>query len=105
MPAKTGAQYVSRLSERPCEVWLRGERIEDVTTHPALRNGAVASCRAEGALLELVRETDDERIVCRFNLSAEALALHDTPEGEILCTVNQASPTSLGPYAAILLRA
>ena len=73
--------------------------------HPALRNGAVASCRAEGALLELVRETDDERIVCRFNLSAEALALHDTPEGEILCTVNQASPTSLGPYAAILLRA
>ena len=39
MPAKTGAQYVSRLSERPCEVWLRGERIEDVTTHPALRNG------------------------------------------------------------------
>ena len=39
MPAKTGAQYISGLSERPREVWLRGERIEDVTTHPALRNG------------------------------------------------------------------
>ena len=39
MPAKTGAQYISRLSEMSTEVWIRGERIEDVTTHPALRNG------------------------------------------------------------------
>ena len=39
MPAKTGAQYVSRPSQRPTEVWIRGERVEDATTHPALRNG------------------------------------------------------------------
>lgn len=39
MPAKTGAQYISGLSEMSTEVWIRGERIEDVTTHPALRNG------------------------------------------------------------------
>ena len=39
MPAKTGAQYISRLSEMSTEVWIRGERIEDVTTHPAVRNG------------------------------------------------------------------
>ena len=42
MPAKTGAQYVSGLSERPREVWLRGEKIKDVTTHPALRNGVAS---------------------------------------------------------------
>ena len=39
MPAKTGAQYISGLSEMSTEVWIRGERIEDVTSHPALRNG------------------------------------------------------------------
>ncbi len=39
MPAKTGAQYISGLSEMSTEVWIRGERIEGVTTHPALRNG------------------------------------------------------------------
>ena len=39
MPAKTGAQYISGLSAMSTEVWIRGERIEDVTTHPALRNG------------------------------------------------------------------
>ena len=39
MPARSGADYISRLREQPAEVWLGGERIKDVTTHPALRNG------------------------------------------------------------------
>jgi len=39
MPAKTGAEYIAGLKERPREVWIRGELVEDVTTHPALRNG------------------------------------------------------------------
>ena len=39
MPAKSGAQYISRLSQIHPEVWIRGERIEYVTTPPALRNG------------------------------------------------------------------
>ena len=39
MPAKTGAQYVANLRGDPAEVWMRGERVEDVTTHPALAGG------------------------------------------------------------------
>ena len=39
MPARTGKDYIAGLQERPKEVWLRGERIKDVTSHPALRNG------------------------------------------------------------------
>ena len=39
MPAKTGAQYIANLRENPAEVWMRGERIEDVTTHPTLKGG------------------------------------------------------------------
>jgi 4-hydroxyphenylacetate 3-monooxygenase len=42
MPARTGAQYLAGLREQEREVWLRGERVKDVTTHPALRNGAHA---------------------------------------------------------------
>ena len=39
MPAKTGQQYIDGLRENPAEVWMRGERIKDVTTHPALKGG------------------------------------------------------------------
>ncbi|QBD77760.1 4-hydroxyphenylacetate 3-monooxygenase, oxygenase component [Ktedonosporobacter rubrisoli] len=35
MPARTGAEYIRDLRERQGEVWISGERIEDVTTHPA----------------------------------------------------------------------
>jgi aromatic ring hydroxylase len=39
MPARTGQQYITGLQEHPREVWIEGERVQDVTTHPALRNG------------------------------------------------------------------
>ena len=42
MPARTGAQYLAGLRERKTEVWLRGERVTDVTTHPGLAGGARA---------------------------------------------------------------
>jgi 4-hydroxyphenylacetate 3-monooxygenase len=42
MPARTGAQYLAGLRQRPTEVWLRGERVNDPTTHPGLANGAKA---------------------------------------------------------------
>ena len=39
MPARTGAEYIANLKENGPEVYLRGERVEDVTTHPGLRGG------------------------------------------------------------------
>ncbi len=39
MPARTGAEYITGLRENGPEVYLHGERVKDVTTHPALRNG------------------------------------------------------------------
>jgi 4-hydroxyphenylacetate 3-monooxygenase len=39
MPARTGEAYTKGIQEHPREVWIDGERVEDVTTHPALRNG------------------------------------------------------------------
>ena len=37
MTVRTGTQFIEGLRSRPREVWLNGERVEDVTEHPALR--------------------------------------------------------------------
>lgn len=39
MPARTGGEYIKGLQAQPREVWIGGERVQDVTTHPALRGG------------------------------------------------------------------
>src|ERR687887_2486219 len=39
MPARTGAEYIAGLQKRAADVYIHGERVQDVTTHPALRNG------------------------------------------------------------------
>ena len=49
MPARTGEAYIKGLKEHPREVWIDGERVQDVTTHPALRNGV----RSVAALYDL----------------------------------------------------
>jgi 4-hydroxyphenylacetate 3-monooxygenase len=40
MPARTGAEYLKGLKEQPREIYLGGQRVEDVTTFPGLANGA-----------------------------------------------------------------
>jgi 4-hydroxyphenylacetate 3-monooxygenase len=42
MAARTGKQYLAGLREQEREVWLGGERVRDVTTHPGLKGGARA---------------------------------------------------------------
>jgi len=45
MPARTGQQYLAGLRAQEREVWLGGERVRDVTTHPGLARGARAVAR------------------------------------------------------------
>ncbi len=40
MPARTGKEYLQGLRDRPPEVWVGGQRVEDVTSHPGFANGA-----------------------------------------------------------------
>ncbi len=40
MPARSGADYLERLREASPEIYMEGQRIKDVTAHPALGNGA-----------------------------------------------------------------
>jgi 4-hydroxyphenylacetate 3-monooxygenase len=42
MSARTGRQYIEGLRAQPREVWLGGERVKDVTTHPGLAHGVQA---------------------------------------------------------------
>ena len=42
MGARSGKQYLAGLREQEREVWLGGERVRDVTTHPGLKGGARA---------------------------------------------------------------
>ena len=37
--ARRGAQVLARLRERPPALWYRGEKVQDVTTHPAFKGG------------------------------------------------------------------
>jgi 4-hydroxyphenylacetate 3-monooxygenase len=39
MPARTGEAYITGLREQAAEIYSGGERVKDVTTHPAFRNG------------------------------------------------------------------
>ncbi|MET3695789.1 4-hydroxyphenylacetate 3-monooxygenase [Bacillus oleivorans] len=38
MPAKTGQQYIERLKQANNNVYIHGERVQDVTEHPAFKN-------------------------------------------------------------------
>ena len=49
MPARNGKQYLQGLREQQREVWINGERVKDVTTHPGLAGGA----RAIAALYDM----------------------------------------------------
>ncbi len=42
MGARTGAQYIADLKKMKRELWIGGERVEDVTTHPATRRGVAS---------------------------------------------------------------
>ena len=38
MGARTGKEYIEGIKERNTEVWIHGEKVDDVTIHPAFKN-------------------------------------------------------------------
>jgi 4-hydroxyphenylacetate 3-monooxygenase len=74
MPARTGAEYLQGLKERNSEIWLGGERIRDVTTHPVLRRCArsvahLYDMQHDPALrdeMTYISPTTDERVGLSF---------------------------------------
>jgi 4-hydroxyphenylacetate 3-monooxygenase len=52
MGARSGSEYLSRLAEHSPEVWIGGERIENVTTHRATAGAATEIARLYDRQLE-----------------------------------------------------
>ena len=68
---------------------------------PALRQGRVAQCRADGDLLWLTREAAGQSVLCVFNLGASEHAIDVT--GRELLATNGATTSALPPFAALIL--
>ncbi len=54
MPARTGKEVIDRLQNRPPNLWLEGQLVEDPTTHPRTRNAV----RSLAALYDLQHRDD-----------------------------------------------
>lgn len=52
MPARTGQQFIEGLRKQPREVWIAGQRVDDVVSHPAFQNVV----RSVAALYDLQRD-------------------------------------------------
>ena len=72
MPACTGAQYIERFREHPPNVWIEGERVKDVVSHPAFRN----NIRTMASLYDMQYEAGlHEEMTYRSPTSGEAVGL------------------------------
>ncbi len=74
MPVRTGDEYLQGLRDRPPEVWVGGQRVRDVTSHPGFANGArsvaaLYDMQNDPALLEemtYISPTSGERVGMSF---------------------------------------
>ena len=69
--------------------------------NPAMRHGRVSACRHHGGLLEILRESDGQRLEFRFNLGTEPLVVDDC-RGKLLIAINGANQDHLPAYSAII---
>jgi alpha-glucosidase len=71
--------------------------------HPALRQGSLRECLADGPLLSFERSVPSERIRCLFNLSSEPLVPTLRSGGTVLFTCNGAVPDLLPGFGGLYL--
>ena len=54
MPARTGAEYINGLRDRAADIYIEGEKVNDVTRHPAFSGGM----QTVAALLDMQHDPD-----------------------------------------------
>ena len=59
----TGKEFLASLDDGR-EVWIYGERVKNITTHPAFQNCARMLARLYDALHEIGRASCRERVLC-----------------------------------------
>ncbi|MBX7495275.1 DUF3459 domain-containing protein [Qipengyuania sp. 6B39] len=74
--------------------------------NPALHHGSVTRCESIDGLFVIERQATGQTVRCLFNLGATAQALpEELGKGTQLASVNDATPTLLPPYAALVIEA
>ncbi|QKG72442.1 alpha-amylase family glycosyl hydrolase [Erythrobacter mangrovi] len=72
--------------------------------NPALHHGAVTRCAQVDEIFVIERQGGGQVIRCLFNLGAATLVVpSELQPGAVIAAVNDASPTSLPPFAALVL--
>ena len=71
MPARSGKQYVEGLEKRPPSLYMRGERVKDVTAHPGLSGGVKTVARLydlqhEGVAMTYASPSSGEQVGLSF---------------------------------------
>ena len=75
----TGAQYLESLRDGR-EIWLNGERVTDVTTHPGFRNGARSVARLYDALHDPAQQDVLTGVTPNGALTHKSFLLARTPQ-------------------------
>lgn len=75
----TGAQYLESLRDDR-ELWLNGDRVQDVTTHPAFRNGARSVARLYDALHDPAQQDILTGVTPHGALTHKSFLLARTPQ-------------------------
>jgi aromatic ring hydroxylase len=78
MPARTGDAYLKGLKSSTRELWLGGERVDDVTEHPSLAGGADAIA----SYYDLQFEYPDELLVPDPETGEEINISHTVPRSK-----------------------
>ena len=72
--------------------------------NPALHHGSVERCEAVGGIFVLERKAGVQHLRCLFNLEQRSVPIPaDLGQGRILAAVNDADPTQLPPFGAMVI--
>src|SRR2546423_9339406 len=75
----TGEEYLESLRDGR-EIWLNGERVQDVTTHPAFRNGTRSVARLYDALHDPVQQEVLTGVTPNGAVTHKSFLLAHTPQ-------------------------
>lgn len=70
--------------------------------NPALHHGEILQCKADGDLLDMIRQADGHTLRCLFNIGPDPLPLDENNVGEIIFAIPGSTLQSLAPFGALI---
>ncbi len=70
--------------------------------NPALHHGEILQCKANGDLLDMIRQADGQTLRCLFNIGPDPLPLDEDNAGEIIFAIPGSTLQFLAPFGALI---